>query len=87
MELSRIKTYEQLKDFLRTFVNWHGDPAPYDFNRSLHLVLAGVENLRVNATDGDFLDYGCAISDDQAAFLRRLLNSRGESIGQLESEP
>ena len=87
MELSHIKTYEQLEDFLRTFVNWHGDPVPYDFNGLLHLVLAGVENLRVNATNQDFLDYACSITDDQALFLRRLLDSRSDSIAQLEADP
>ena len=59
---------------------------PYDFNGLLHLILAGTDNLRRHAIDQDFLDFACAITDDQALFLRRLLDSRAESIAQLEKD-
>jgi hypothetical protein len=45
-------------------------------------VLAGVENLRIHAIDADFVDYACSITDEQAAFLQRLLDSRPESIAE-----
>ncbi len=59
---------------------------PYDFNGVLHLVLSGVENLRVHATDQDFVDFASAISGEQAAFLQRLLDSRAQSIADRERD-
>jgi len=73
--------YDGVKNYLKTYST--AEP-PYDFNALLHLVLAGIENLRTNAIEQDFVDYACAITDDQAAFLRRLLDSRSESISKLE---
>lgn len=86
MRLEQVNTYEQLESFLRNFVNFHGDPAPYDFNGLLHLVLAGVDSLRENATEQDFLDFSASITDEQAEFLATMLSRRTESIRQLEEE-
>jgi hypothetical protein len=82
--MNTLLQYEVVKKFLKTYST---DQPPYDFNGLLHLVLAGVDNLRVHAIDQDFADYAWAVSEDQAAFLRRLLDSRAESIGQFEDEP
>jgi hypothetical protein len=58
----------------------------YDFNGLLHLVLAGVENLRVHAIDQEVLDYACSITEEQAAFLQRLLDARQASIAEFEKD-
>ncbi len=75
--------YTAVKNYLETYSTIE---PPYDFNGLLHLVLAGAENLRQNAIDQDFLDYTCAITNDQALFLRRLLDSRDGSNAQLEAD-
>jgi hypothetical protein len=75
--------YSEVENYLRTY---SGSEPPYDFNGLLHLVLAGTDNLREHAIDQDFRDFACAISDEQAAFLHRLLDSRAESIAKLERE-
>ncbi len=76
---SSAVTYAQVQHYLRTYST---DPGPYDFNGLLWLILAGVENLRENSIDQDFEDYACGISDEQALFLRRLLDIRPQSIAQ-----
>ena len=69
--------FDTVKSYLETYSTF--EPTPYDFNGLLHLVLAGIENLRAHAVDEDFVDYACSITDDQAVFLRRLLDSRDAS--------
>ena len=73
--------YSEVERYLRAFST--SEP-PYDFNGLLHLVLAATDNLREHSTDQDFLDFSCAITDEQASFLRRLLDTRAESNAQLE---
>ena len=75
--------YDRVRNYLNTYST--GEP-PYDFDGLLQLVLTGVENLRQHALDQDFLDYACTVTEGQAAFLRRLLDSRMESIAQQESD-
>jgi hypothetical protein len=65
-------SYEELRDHLRQFVNTAGDPAPYDFNGVVHLLLASLDNLRQNASEADLEDIGASFDDEQAAFLIRL---------------
>ena len=67
-----IGNYEELCDYLRQFVNAHGDPAPYDFNGVVQLLLATLDNLRQNASDAEIEDIGASLDDEQAAFLLRL---------------
>jgi hypothetical protein len=81
--MSRQLKYEEVVHYLSTYTT---EEPPYDFNGLLHLVLAGVENLRVNAIDQDFLDYACSITDEQALFLQRLLDSRAASNAKLEKD-
>ena len=79
--MSRQFNYEDVQQYLRTYTT---EEPPYDFNGLLHLVLAGLENLRVNAIGQDYIAYACSITDDQAVFLQRLLDSRAASIAELE---
>ena len=65
--------YNAVKNYLMTYSTVE---PPYDFHGLLRLVLAGVENLRVSALDHEIVDYAFAITDEQAVFLRRLLDSR-----------
>ena len=78
--MSDTLQYDTVKRYLETYSTV--ESTPYDFNGLLHLVLAGAENLRVHAVDEDFLDYACSITDEQALFLRRLLDSRADSLAQ-----
>lgn len=64
--------YEQLRDYLRTFVNIGGDPVPYDVNGVIHLWVALLDNLRVNALTADIAELGDFLSDEQVAFLSQL---------------
>lgn len=49
---------------------------PYDFNGLLSLLLVVVDNLRAHAVEQDFADFARTVSDEQAAFLERLLEAR-----------
>jgi len=80
--MNRQQRYDEVKRYLTTFST---EEPPYDFNGLLHLVLVGVDNLRVHSTEADFLDYACSINDEQAAFLQKLLDSGDESNANLEA--
>ncbi len=69
--------YEDVEQYLSTF---SAEEHPYDFGGLLHLVLAGIENLRKNMTDGDILDHAHSITDAQANFLQQILEGRAASI-------
>jgi hypothetical protein len=75
--------YEDVEQYLRTFST---EAPPYDFAGLLHLVLAGIENLRENVADGDILEYAHFITDEQANFLQQLLEGRAESIALFVNE-
>jgi hypothetical protein len=81
--MSQQPTFDEVKHFLGAYST---EPGPYDFNGLLHLVLAGVDNLREHAIDQDFEDFACAITQDQATFLQRLLEHRARSNAQLEKD-
>jgi hypothetical protein len=80
--MNRQFKYEEVRHYLGTF----STEPPYDFMGLLHLVLAGVENLRMNAIDQDFSDFAHSITDEQAAFLQRLLDSRAQSTAEFEND-
>jgi hypothetical protein len=65
-------SYEELEDYLRRFVNFGPDPVPYDFNGVVNLMLALLDNLRERALDAELREIGGSMTDEQAAFLRRL---------------
>ena len=75
--MSKQSKYDDVEQYLRAFSM---EEPPYDFGGLLHLVLAGIENLRENVADGDILEYAHSITDAQANFLQQLLGGRAESI-------
>ena len=75
--MSKQLKYEDVEQYLRTFSTGE---SPCDFGGLLHLVLAGIENLRENVADQDILEHAHFITDAQASFLQRLLKGRAESI-------
>jgi hypothetical protein len=80
--MNRDKKYGEIKRYLSTFST---EEPPYDFNGLLHLVLVGVDNLRAHSIETDFLDFAFSITDEQAAFLQKLLDSREESNANLDA--
>ena len=75
--------YKDVEQYLRTFAT---EKPPYDFGGLLHLVLAGIENLRENVADGDILEHAHSITDAQAIFLQQLLERRAESLEWFKNE-
>jgi hypothetical protein len=75
--MSEQLKYEDVEQYLRTFLT---ETSAGDFGHLLHLVLAGVENLRENAAEGDIREHAHFITNDQAGFLLQLLDGRAESI-------
>lgn len=65
-------SYEDLLAYLRHFVNFQGDPAPYDFNGVVHLMLATLDNLSQNVSEAELEDMAGSLSDEQEAFLLKL---------------
>jgi hypothetical protein len=65
-------SYEDLLAHLRQVVNLQGDPAPYDFNGVVHLMLATLDNLSRNAPEAELEEIGGSFSDEQAAFFLKL---------------
>lgn len=76
-------SHSEVEEYLRTYSALE---PPFDFNGLLYLLLAATDNLREHAIDQDFFDFAHATTDEQALFLRRLLDSRAESIAQLEKD-
>ncbi len=77
-----ILTYEKVYQYLKKYSTTE---PPYDFNGLLALMLVAVENLRKNGLDQEVLDFAFTISDEQAAFLQRLLDSRAAGDGSQEA--
>jgi hypothetical protein len=71
-----IKTYEELRQYLSSFANFHGDLVPYDFLGTLLLFLALLDNLARNHNDSDFGDLAeteLRLTEPQREFLQKLL--------------
>ena len=77
-----MRDYEQLRSYLRNFVNIAGDPVPYDFNGVVHLMLALLDNLREHALETELKDIRASFTDDQAEFFIRLAEYLGRQTGQ-----
>jgi hypothetical protein len=71
--MNRQQGNDEVIRYLSTFSM---EEPPYDFNGLLHLILVGVDNLRAHSIEADFLDFACSITNEQAAFLQKLLDSR-----------
>ena len=69
--------YEDVEQYLRTFLQ--AAPA-HEFGGLLHLVLAGIENLRENVTAEKIREYAHFMTDAQALFMQQLLADRAESM-------
>jgi hypothetical protein len=65
-------SYEDVKDFLRSYRNGVGEEIPYDVNAIIHLMLAVVDNLRAHWVEGDREQLQVSISEEQRAFLIEL---------------
>ncbi len=73
--------YEDVEQYLRTF-----SKEEYGFGGLLHLLLAGIENLRQNVADGDIREHAHFITDAQAGFLHQLLEGRDESMAWFKDD-
>jgi len=72
MDLSHIKSYDQLADYLRGFTNAQGDVAPYDSGGVAHLLGALLDNIEAHAVEADFEEIQNRFTRDQIATLRRI---------------
>ena len=72
MDLSHIKSYEGLVDFLRGFTNADGETVPYDFGGVAHLLGALLDNIQTHAVEADFEEFQDRFTPEQVATLRRI---------------
>jgi hypothetical protein len=70
--LSNVASAEDFEEYLRTFTSWGDDEHIYDFNLIVHLLLALLDNIRHNATEGELEDIGHSFMDSQRRFLTQL---------------
>ncbi len=67
-----LGSYEDLIDYLQRFANFPGDPATYDFNGVVHLMLATLDNLKYNALEAELEHIKESFNTEQMAFLLKL---------------
>lgn len=72
MDLSNINSYEQLQGYLRSFVNWRGDVAPYDFGAVANLLGVLLDNVSAHAQDAEVQELTERLTEGQAATLLRI---------------
>ena len=70
--LPTLRSCEDLQAYLRGLVNFGGDAVPYDFNGTVHLMLALFDNLRANALEAELEDIRGSFTDEQAAFFLKI---------------
>jgi hypothetical protein len=75
--MNKQLNYEDVEQYLRTFSI---KEPPYDFGSLLQLALTGIENLRKNVGEEDIVQNAHRITDEQARFLKQLLEGRDESL-------
>ena len=81
MDISHIKSYEELVRYLREFRSWHGDVAPYDFGGVVHLLAALLDNLKAHGAEAEFEDLHEYFTPDQVETLKRIVGAlRHEKI-------
>ena len=73
--------FEELEAYLRGFVNFGGDPVPYDSGGVIVLWAALLDNLRANHQAGYLDDVAGYLSPEQIDFLIRLAERLKESQG------
>ena len=64
--------YEDLKAYLRGFITFGGPSGDYDFNGTVHLMLALLDNLRANSLGAELEEIRGSFTDEQVAFFLRL---------------
>jgi hypothetical protein len=68
----RLRSYEELENYLRTFHNWKDPEGEFDFSGAVGLLAASLDCLRKTALDHELEDLGEYLEDEQAGFLIRL---------------
>jgi|SoiMethySBSTD1v2_1073268.scaffolds.fasta_scaffold5611844_1 hypothetical protein len=66
-----VNSFEDLVASLRQFTSWTGGPE-YDFSGAVQLLAATVDSLHQHALDAELEDIANHLTEEQAAFLRRL---------------
>jgi hypothetical protein len=63
--------YDSVIGFVR---KWSTDPEgpPYDYNGTVHLMLAALDNLREHAMEHEIEAIGQSMTDDQRCFLKKI---------------
>ena len=74
-----ITDFNDLRQYLRGFTNFQGESVPYDHVGLFHLLSAIIDNLQVHAIEQDLEDLGALLTEDQAAFLSRVLLAHAAS--------
>lgn len=72
MDLSHIKSHDELAAYLREFTNAHGYVVPYDFGGAAHLLGALLDNIEAHAVEADFEEFQHRFTPEQVATLRRI---------------
>ena len=75
--MPKAGSHAELLAHIRQFVNAAGEPAPYDFNGVVHLMLAALDNLSHNALEAELGEGGGSFSEEQADFFLRLAQHIG----------
>ncbi len=60
---------DDVRRFIRQYVNGHGDPAPYDVNGVIHLALAALDNLAERGIKADWEQLADAADEEQKDLL------------------
>lgn len=74
MSLADVQSFEQLEDYLRTFVNWGGDIVPYDSGGVVCLLGAILDNIHRLGMESDFEEMAEYLTTDQIATLRWIVD-------------
>jgi hypothetical protein len=72
MDLSHIKSYEGLVEYLRGFTKAGGEAVPYDSGGVAHLLGALLDNIHAHAGEADFEEFQDRFTPEQIATLRRI---------------
>ncbi len=72
MDLSHIKSYEGLVEYLRGFTNANGEAVPYDSGGVAHLLGALLDNIHAHGGESDFEEFQDRFTPEQIATLRRI---------------
>jgi hypothetical protein len=74
MDLSGIKSYEELAEYLRGVVNFSGDVGSYDFAGVVNLLGALLDNIASHALDADIEEIAHGFTSEQVSTLKRIVS-------------